>query len=356
MTIYADTLVFLNTFVNYFLLMSTQLLCRRSIRRLRLLIASLVGGLYALTLLLDPMPPLLSYALKLVLCITLRLISDGISTLRVFIKGVVVFLMVSSLFAGMMLLCRMFIPQILFSGGIVYLDVNIPFLLTATVLIYLCIRLCVYLFAAAPSGTHVGSISICVDNRSVDGKAVFDTGNHLTDGFTGKPVLIVRLPFVLPILPMGVAEYLSGKQLAECDIPDSWRSRLRLFPYSTVGSDGLLPAFRCDSAMIRHLKKTCVKEKVYVAVSPRQLYQGDADALIPVALYDEIMEGEENYDIQNTRLARFLSSAAAPIRVFGALHKRSANTPAPIEKTGGRSGVSSSCRRRRSGTRDADRP
>ena len=290
-TIYADTLVFLNTFVTYFLLMSTQFLCRRPTRRLRVLLSSLLGGAYALTLLAEPMPPVLSFAIRVLVCIALRLAADGFCSVRVFLKGIFVFLLLNGLYAGMMLLCRMFAPQMLFSGGVVYLDVSIPFLLLSTLGVYLCIRLSARLMRARPSRTHVGTVRICVGSLSVTGSGVFDTGNHLSDGFTGKPVLIVRLSFVQPLLPPSVTEFLSGKDLSSCDVPAEWRSRLRLFPYSSVGADGLLPAFRCDRAVISHPSGSCTKEKLYVAISPRALYNGETDALFPAALYDEITEG-----------------------------------------------------------------
>ena len=354
-TIYADTLVFLNTFVTYFLLMSTQFICRRPARRLRVLASSLLGGFYALTLLLEPLPALLSFAVRAGVCIVLRLAADGFGGIRVFAKGVLVFLLLNALYAGMMLLCRMFVPQMLFAGGVVYLDVSIPFLLLSTLAIYACIRLLSHMFDARPSRTHVGTVTIHVGENSVTGSGVFDTGNHLTDSFTGKPVLIVRLSFIRPLVPEGVEEFLSGKDLTACDVPSAWRGKLRLFPYSSVGSDGLLPAFRCDRAVVTHPAGSCCKERLYVAVSPRPLYHGETDALFPAVLYDEITEGGKKHDLQASRHSPLDRAPSSKIRRFGALHQRPADTPAAARKTGGSRGAGTAERRRRIGARSADR-
>lgn len=354
-TIYADTLVFLNTFVTYFLLMSTQFLCRRPAKRLRVLASSLLGGFYSLTILLDPIPPLLSFAVRFAVCILLRVVCDRFISLHVFLKGVLVFLLLNGLYAGMMLLCRMFIPQLLFSSGIVYLDVRIPFLLTSTLVIYLFIRLVARLFSSVPSHTHAGTVSIHIGDRSVTGNGMFDTGNQLKDCFTGKPVLIVRLPFVRPILPQGVAEFLDGKPLSSCDIPQNWRGRLRLFPFSSVGADGLLPAFRCDRAEVTHLKNCCVKESLFIAVSPQPLYHGETDALIPAALYDEITEGENKHDLQNPRHSRFFPAHPSEVCFFGALHQRTADAAAAAQKAGRIAGAGTAGSRRRNRARSADR-
>ena len=355
-TIYADTLVFLNTFVTYFLLMSTQLLCRRPPRRLRVLAASVFGGLYALSILFEPLPPILSFAVRAAVCILLRLIADGFRSLRMFLKSVLVFLLLNGLFAGIMLLCRLFVPQLLFANGIVYLDVRIPYLLLSTCAIYLCIRLVTRLFAARPARTHIGTVTICVGDRSVTGNGIFDTGNHLSDGFTGKPVLIVRPAFVRPLLPQGVADFLDGKELSGCSIPNAWHGRLRLFPYSSLGNDGLLPAFRCDRVVVSHLSDSCIKEKLYIAAAPRQLYHGETDALFPAALYDEITEGayrhENPYLRQNTPPA-FASSRKACIG--GTLHQRSADASAAADETGRGERSDASVKRRRSGARRIDR-
>ncbi len=354
-TIYADTLVFLNTFVTYFLLMSAQFVCRRPPRRLRVLAASLLGGSYALTILLEPIPPALSFALRCVVCIALRLVADGFGSMRIFLKGVLIFLLLNGVYAGAMLLCQMFIPQLLFSSGVLYLDISIPFLLLSTFIVYLCIRLAAYLFLKSPSRAHIGSVTIYVADDSVTGSGVFDTGNQLTDGFTGKPVLIVRPSLVRPILPQGVADFLDGKELSSCDIPDAWRGKLRLFPYSSVGAQGLLPAFRCDRAVVTHLTDSCIKEKLYIAVSPRPLYHGETDALFPAALYDEITEGEPKHDLQNSRHSILAPASSIKVRFVGALRQRAADAAASAEKAGGSRRAGTAVRRRRNGARSIDR-
>jgi sigma-E processing peptidase SpoIIGA len=317
--------------------------------------ASLVGGFYSLTLLLKPLHPLLSFALRLVVCIVLRIVADGFGVFRTFLKGIFVFLLLNGLYGGLMLLCRLFVPQMLYSSGVVYLDVRIPFLLLSTLTIYLIIRAAALLFVAHPSRTHVGTVTLIIGDQSVDGKGVFDTGDHLTDGFTGKPVLIARSSFVSPIVPRGVAEFLEGKDLSACTIPRSWQGRLRLFPYSSLGADGLLPAFRCDRVLISHLTHTCVKEKMYIAVSPRPLYHGETDVLFPAALYDEITEGENKHDLHNTRRPRMDFAPSIQTRFFGSLHQRAADSAAGAEKAGGGRDPAAVARRRRNRARSADR-
>lgn len=356
-TIYADTLIFINTFVTYFLLLGTDLLLHFQIHRLRILAASLLGGVYSLILLAD-LPVPLCILLRIGVCILIRWIADGFSALRRFIKGLCVFLLVNFVFAGLMLAVSLLLRPsgFLCSFGAVYFDVSIPFILALTLAAYGLIRLVLLLCAGHPSDSHYGTIALRTPCGTAQGKGIFDTGNHLCDSFTGKPVILVSGIFADPLVPPGVREFLHGKTLAECSIEPQWQNRLRLFPYSTVGGSGLLPAFRCDSVTLTHLKKTHTYTRLYIAVSENTFGAGEYDALFPCPLYEEMMEGESEHEIQNSGHPTPVStSASAAHGALRTLHQRLADTAAAAkEKRGGRHSRPS-VRRRQKRTGGSDR-
>lgn len=333
-TIYADTLIFINTFVTYFLLLGTDSLLHFQIRRLRILAASLLGGVYSLILLAD-LPVPLCLLLRIGVCILLRLIADGFSCMRKFVKGLCVFLLVNFVFAGLMLAVSLLIRPsgFLCSFGAVYFDVSIPFILALTLASYGLIRLVLLICAGHPSDTHYGNVTIQTPCGTIQGKGIFDTGNHLCDSFTGKPVILVSSGFSAPLVPPGVRDFLRGKALSECSIEPQWQNRLRLFPYSSVGGNGLLPAFRCDSVTLTHLKKERTYTRLYIAVCENVLGAGEYDALFPCALYEEMMEGESEHELQNIRHpAAACASAASVHGALRALHQRLADTAAAAEE------------------------
>lgn len=346
-TIYADTLIFINTFVTYFLLLATEYLLHTQIHRLRLLAASVIGGVYSLILLAN-LPVWVCGLLRIVVCCVLLVIANGVQSVRRFLKSVCVFLPVNFVFAGLMLAVSLLIRPagFLCSFGAVYFDVSIPFILVLTLLAYGIIRLALLLSAAHNSNTHYGNFTVSTDCGTLQGKGIFDTGNHLSDTFTGKPVILVSGNFADALVPQGVREFLHGKALSECSIEPTWQNRLRLFPYQTVGGNGLLPAFRCDSVTLTHLKTTRTYTRLYIAVGTGTFGAGEYDALFPCALYEEMSEGEGKHDFHNSgHSANASAPEAAPHRPKHSLHQRVADLAAAAQEKRG-SGNSRSVMRR----------
>lgn len=350
-TIYADTLVFLNVFVTYFLLRTTQLLCKRPLRRARMLFASVLGGCYALTLLLRPFPLALSLTVRAAVCVLLCVSAFSFVSLHVLVKTVAVFLLVNGLFAGCMFACQTVFPQITYSSGVVYFDVGVPFLVLSTLAIYALIRLVTAFFDLRSSGSKLAQVTVRIGGQSFCGTGLFDTGHQLADPFTGKPVLIVRPHFLQSVFPPKVSEFMDGKDAMLSDVPDEWRGRLRLFPYNSLGGNGLLPAFRSDSVTVRRTQCACTKEDLYIAVAPRQLAHGEYDVLIPAAILDEITEGEQIHAAPSVRTENASASRAAALfaKARGVLHQRSANASGASEKTGGSGRARTASVRRRNG-------
>lgn len=334
-TVYADTLVFINMFVTYFLLLATQTICRYALRRLRLLAASVFGGLYALTILLPPLPPVAAVLLRATACVLLRLTADGFRSARRFLKGLLVFLAVNCVFAGVMLLLQLLRPDRLrYSAGVVYLDVSVPFILLSTLAAFGALRLCAHLSAGRHEKALQGTLRIRMGQSTVACAAVLDTGHQLTDPFTGKPVLIVAADVLEPLVPPPVSAFLHGSPLAQCDIPPAFHGRLRLFPYETVGAQGLLPAFRCSGVRIDLEGRSYVRDEVYIAAADRRLAGGAFDALFPASVMDE-MEGGEHYAGHHHPAEGMVSArASGAVRAAGSLHRHLADTAAAARKKG----------------------
>ena len=344
-------------FVTYFLLLASQMLCHREIRRLRLLAACLFGGAYALTILLPPIPPALSVLMRAAACILLRLIADGFRSLRRFLKGLLVFLGVNCVFAGMMLLLQFLRPErLLYAAGVVYFDVSVPFILLSSLLAFGAIRLVMRLASGRHTDVPHGNIEIFMGARSVKCVGILDTGHHLTDPFSGKPVLIVSVHVLEPLVPASVLSFLRGASLFNCSVPDEFTGKLRLFPYRAVGSSGLLPALRCSNVRIECGTKQYIRQDVYVAAAPRELAGGDYDALIPGSVYDE-MEGEETNAVQNDRSQSHAAAhPPAAVRTVGALRRFCANAAAAARQAGRGAGARTAARRRRKRAAGVDRP
>ncbi|MGX8706583.1 MAG: sigma-E processing peptidase SpoIIGA [bacterium] len=95
--------------------------------------------------------------------------------------------------------------------------------------------------------------------------ACVDTGNRLTEPFSGQPVLIASASLLKPILPA-----------------DGYR----LVPYGSVGGHGAIPCFRPDAFYILQNGRRRRAPEIWIAVFPERL-PGPFQALAPAifALY-----------------------------------------------------------------------
>lgn len=336
--IYADTLIFINIFVTYFLLLTTDFLCKTEISRTRILLSSIIGGFYSLTMLIPSILPFISILFRIVMCVLLCRISAVYIGVRPFLKRCFVFLCVNFVFAGIMFAIQSLpIPgPILFENGAIYFNISVPLVLLFTVLAYGIVRFCLSLSNGHDSNIHYGKIEIRCGIQSVKGNGIFDTGHHLTDRFTGKPVIIAQYSFIEPLLPTEILQFLKGKSQSECHIPPQWEGKLRLFPYSSIGGNGLLPAFRADEITISHLDMQIKKNNIYIAVSPNAICTGEYNVLFPCSLYDEIQERgiyyEKHSDFRKGSVSSHIWSIHGKIHP---LYQWAANTSTTLKKERG---------------------
>lgn len=237
--IYADVLLAVNLYINYFLLRGTSLLMRREITPLRCLSAAAVGAVSSLVLMLPELHPALSVLIKLAAGVLVTLTAFGFRRRIDFLLSALCFLAVSFAFAGgMAALWNFAAPLGMYcKNGCVYFDIPIGAAAVITAVIYGGFRLARHLIERRrPALREIVTIRCGGNEVSLDGLA--DTGNCLRDSFSGKPVVIVSAEKLRGILPQNVLNYLSGSR--------SGLDGIRLVPCSTVTSEGVVPVFQAE--------------------------------------------------------------------------------------------------------------
>ena len=205
-----------------------------------------------------------------------------------YLKQLVVFFVLSTVLAGVAMALFLFAaPAGLYViGGVIYYDVS-PLMLTAlTVLSYGIIRLYDrFTRKREPLGRDY-RLRITLDGRTVELRALYDSGNGLTEPFSGAPTAVAALDAVEPLLSPPMRETLSRLLDGEPDTILAMRAGLRLIPYQSVGGTGLLPAFRPDTLRLLPTGGAeHVVDGAYVAVC-ETLGRGDYEVLIGIDLID----------------------------------------------------------------------
>ncbi len=278
--IYLDVLIALNFLIDYLLLSATARMLRHPCKRWRIVLSAFLGGLFACTILLPTMPFAVQMAVRLITSAILVLAAFSWQGIVPFLKRITVLFIVSALFAGLSSALWFYLaPQGFYVlNGVVYYDVS-PLVLTALSIV--CYGgICLYdriTRKHQPVGKTRYQVTVGLDRGEVTLPALLDTGHHVTETFSGQPVVMVCRAALESILPSEMTPFLNGTADA-VSVAVKWR--VRMIPCQTVGGTALLPAI-CPIKM--HLSDgmgvTRDVTGAYIAICER-LGRGDYQALI----------------------------------------------------------------------------
>lgn len=242
--VYADELVFLNTVVNFVLLLTVRLFTGAETGTGRLVCASLAGGAYSLILLAPEMGWLPMLLTRTAMCVSLVFLAFRLRSLRSMMRCTLLFLGVSFLYAGVFFwLSRVAGGFFTMRNGVGYFDPGLGLLLAGSVGLYYLIRWIRKTFFRFRSADMVYEMALTRDRTTVKTHALLDSGNHARDPFFHRPVIIVT---------ESVAARLTGvREPSRFGTEETRDARFRLLPVSSVGEETLLPAFTADKAVLR---------------------------------------------------------------------------------------------------------
>ena len=245
MVVYADVLVILNLYINYFIIRSTALFLRRPLSAKRCVLAALIGGLGALVILLPEMPFIVIAAEKAALGALIVLVAFGRQKPAEFAVCALFFLAVSFLFAGVMLALWTFAApyNMVYGNGVCTFDIPLFAIAAFTAAAYCAVRLIRLLSDKRSRRAGTAPVTIRVNEKTATLRGLADTGNSLRDIFSGKPVIICDADKLSDIAPRWVFDYFDGKLEDTAD-------GIRLIPCRTVTARALMPVFRADSVTI----------------------------------------------------------------------------------------------------------
>ena len=272
-TVYADSLILLNTAIDYLLLLCAGKLCALPLRRRRMALGALWGGVYALLSVLWP---------SLFALVTVKLFAGALAVVIAFgfgrrtIRATTAFFAVSAAFAGAVYAAAHLAGRPVGPG--LYLPVTPRILLLSFAVCYTAVSL-IFRHAGRRAERKIDAVEITSGGRRVQVHALEDSGNELTDPLTGDRVLVVGAGALAPLFddpaPLSMTDPLEA--LEAFDLQDG-APRFRLLPYSAVGTErALLLCFTPDSVSVNG--KSCAG--VAVAVSPNALApDGEYQAII----------------------------------------------------------------------------
>ena len=278
MIVYADVLIVLNLFVNFFILQFTCRICKENYRFFRLLSAAFVGALFSLYIFLPPSGMLAETAFRLIISALTILLAFGFDSVKSFFRRIAVFFGVSFLYAGTMMgIWALWKPkQLAINNGIVYVNISPVVLIIATLTSYTILSIIRFFSAKQAFSGKRCTLKITYGERVVKFTALVDTGHSVTDALTNKDVIIIEHETALRLIEKIPC-------IATAVDPEPPKG-FRLIPYSTVGGHGLLPAFIPDKTELIEKGESTLINNVIVGVSKEPLGEDYKGIVSPLTL------------------------------------------------------------------------
>lgn len=276
--VYADVLMAVNFLIDYLLLLFCARLSGRRILRKRLLSGALVGAFASLVIFLPPLPFWPMTLLKAGTAVLMVRIAYPWLGWWGLVRDGFLFFTVSFLLAGICLGLWLGLGTagVICYNGVTYFDVSLGTLLASMTAAYLVLTLYAR-FRALPSGEHFTAV-LTRNGKSLRLPALRDSGNRLTEPFSGDPAAVADLHAVQGLL---TAEEIAAVLQAGQGSSFSSDPRLRLVPCRTACGAGAMLAFRPDQLLLEGEEGCQTVEEIWIAVTADPMGSGEFSLLLP---------------------------------------------------------------------------
>ena len=226
-TIYIDTLICVNLFIDFLILSVIKSILHINTKNKRVLFAALLGATSTLIILLPIRSIFLSAIYKISTAIVIIITAFGKATFRNFIIRMLTYLGISMILSTAVLSVNLMWKPVgvYIYNNTLYFDISPTILLLTTGIMYLILNIYHRVTSEHKLDTEVHKITLSVDKtQKVTFESAIDTGCNLREPFSGLPVILTE------------KEILSDINLSN--------NKMRIIPYSTISGDDTIFAFK----------------------------------------------------------------------------------------------------------------
>lgn len=256
-TVYIDVLITVNIFIDFFLILCTKKFLHLGTSMSRIILGSVIGGIFSLAALLPKLPFGINIAFDTVTACVIVFSVFGKSNIKNYIKRVSVYFLISFTFCGIMI----FIYTSFKPAGMEIYNDTVYFNISPIVLIILTLA-CYYILkiikrlTKGVNGGGICNVEIITSERVITFKAKIDSGCNVKEPFSGNYVIIAE------------EELLDGyKPKAE---------NTRIIPFTSLGGEGIIHGFCPKKIKIDGVEIN----DVYVGIC-KNIIKSEVRALIP---------------------------------------------------------------------------
>ncbi len=246
--VYADLFFLINAGMDWLCLSVTARLLHRRVSAVRLPVAAVLGGIYAVLALLLETGQAVALAIDAAVCLLICAVAFAErGRQRRLLGATAVYVLLSMVMGGVMtalfnLLNRMGLPALLPAGE----DGLGAWLFAITALVGGGCSLWGGRCLRRSATTVTCSVAVELDGRRATLRGLVDSGNLLREPLGGRAVICVTVAAVAEILSPALVAFVRAENMDPSGLSETDARRLRFIPAGTAGGGGLWPGLRPD--------------------------------------------------------------------------------------------------------------
>ena len=309
MTVYLDVVLLENLCMNYIILFATGYLMKIKMNHIRVIIASILGGIYAIVSYMEILPIYSNFFMKILLSIGMVYLAFGAKNVKSILKQLIIFYLTSFAFGGCAFALLYFVKpeNILMRNGVYVGTYPIKIALLGGLIGFIITYIAFKVIKNKLSKKDIiYDIAIEIDKKQVQVKAMLDTGNMLKDPITQTPVIVVEKEKLYGILPSGLLDHLEnmiggeGENILSSSEEEKYLHKLRMIPFHSIGKqNGLMLGIKADKVEILQ-EENIINDNVIIGIFNQSLSKNHHySALIGL---DILERSETNEPIANSKI------------------------------------------------------
>lgn len=276
MIVYIDIVLIENIFMNYIILFATATINKVELRLIRIFLASLLGGIYAVVSYISDLETYKTLTLKLLLSLAMVYIALKPESIKKCLKQLLIFYLTSFTFGGTAFALLYFIKpsEILMKNGVYIGSYPLKIAILGGIIGFVILVVAFKIAKGRMNSKNMYcKIEIEVGQNTVESIAMIDSGNLLKEPISGKPVVVVETEILKDVVPIEILE--NTKEIIEGkteSIPIEYTSKLRVIPFTSLGMpNGMLLGIKADKITIYHDDEKIKNQNVIIGLYNKKL-------------------------------------------------------------------------------------
>ena len=295
MTIYIDIIIVENLIMNYIILYATGLISKNKISHLRIIFASIIGAIYAVTEYISKLNIYSNILLKIILSIVIVFIAFYPQNVKKMFKLLVLFYLTTFTFGGVATyLIYVLKPQNIIIKNGMYVGTYVLKVIFIGAIVGTIILIIAFKFAKnkITKEDMICKVKIKLNGKEIVLDTMVDTGNMLKEPLTGNPVVVVEKTSLYDLMPKEIlnnTELILGGDFGKIpeNIKNEYISRLKIIPFSSLGKqNGMLIGIKPEKLYVINEQSEEKKDNAIIGIYNKSLTKrGEYNALIGIDLY-----------------------------------------------------------------------